>query len=96
LYAHVRHALGQCRSSNLAGWEGLAALHSLYFYLQSGGVALLRAADRLQVGAMQALDSKRDSKLAYHSSWMLMSDTLWGSIVYRTSLVGKAWLLFML
>jgi hypothetical protein len=27
---------------------------------------------------------------------MLMSDTLWGSIVYRTSLVGKAWVLFTL
>jgi len=46
--------------------------------------------------AMSALNDLRDSKIACHPVLILLSDTMWGGIVYRTFLVGKCWLLFTL
>jgi len=47
-------------------------------------------------GALSAVAELRDSKLACHPVLVLMSDTLWGGICYRTFLAGKAWLIFTL
>jgi len=47
-------------------------------------------------GALNAVAELRDPKLSCHPVLVLMSDTLWGGICYRTFLAGKAWLIFTL
>jgi len=46
--------------------------------------------------AMSALNDLRDSKIACHPVLVLLSDTMWGGIVYKTFLLGNCWLLFTL